>query len=72
MDNPLTLKQRLLILASFVLAMMLAIIPLPDSVRLLRPDWVSLVLVYWCMAVPERIGVGSGWIVGLFLDALYG
>ncbi len=72
MDNPLTLKQRLLILLSFVTAMMLAVIPLPDSVRLLRPDWVSLVLVYWCMAVPERIGIGSGWVLGLFLDVLYG
>ncbi len=72
MDNPLTLKQRAIILASFVAAMILAIVPLPGSLQLLRPDWVALVLVYWCMAVPERIGIGSGWVVGLFLDVLYG
>ncbi len=72
MDNALNLRQRAVILASFLLAMILAIVPLPAAVRLLRPDWVALVLVYWCMAVPERIGVGSGWILGLFLDALYG
>ena len=72
MDNPLTLKQRALILASFVAAMVLTIVPLPGAIRLLRPDWVALVLVYWCMALPVRIGVGSGWVLGLFLDVLYG
>ncbi|WP_298134122.1 rod shape-determining protein MreD [Acidiferrobacter sp.] len=72
MDNPLTPSQRLLIVATFVAAMVLAVIPLPASVELLRPDWVALVLVYWCMAIPERIGIASGWVLGLFLDALYG
>lgn len=72
MDNPLTLKQRALIIASFVAAMILAIVPLPGAIRLMRPDWAALVLVYWCMAIPERIGVGSGWVLGLFLDVLYG
>jgi rod shape-determining protein MreD len=72
MDNPLTPEQRLIILASFISAMVLAVIPLPDSVQLLRPDWVALVLVYWCMAIPERIGVGTGFVAGLFLDVLYG
>jgi rod shape-determining protein MreD len=37
-----------------------------------RPDWVSLVLIYWCMAAPERVGVGTGFVVGIVLDTLYG
>lgn len=61
-----------IIIASFIIALMLTMMPLPDWAELLRPEWVTLVLIYWCMALPERIGVGIAWIVGLFLDVLHG
>lgn len=60
------------ILFTFIVALLLTILPLPEWARILRPDWVGLVLIYWCMAVPERIGVGSGWIAGLLVDLLTG
>lgn len=61
-----------IIIASFIIALMLTMMPLPDWAELFRPEWVTLVLIYWCMALPERIGVGIAWIVGLFLDVLHG
>ena len=60
------------ILLSFVAALMLTLIPLPDWATYLRPEWVSIVLIYWCMALPERVGVGIGWAAGLFLDVIHG
>jgi len=60
------------ILASFLLAMMLTSLPLPESVIIYRPDWLALVLIYWCMAIPGRIGIFTGWILGLTLDVMYG
>lgn len=60
------------ILFSFIVALLLTMIPLPDWARYLRPDWVGLVLIYWCLALPERIGVGSGWVMGLLVDLLTG
>jgi rod shape-determining protein MreD len=57
---------------TFVIALLLTVIPLPDPVRYLRPDWVGLALIYWCMALPERIGVTTGWFVGLMVDLLTG
>ena len=57
---------------SFIAALMLTLIPLPEWAAYLRPEWVSLVLIYWCMALPERVGVGIGWIAGLFLDVIHG
>jgi rod shape-determining protein MreD len=58
------------IFASFIVAFILTIFPLPDWLEPLRPEWVALVLIYWCMALPQRIGVGIGWTVGILLDVL--
>lgn len=58
------------ILASFLFAYLLTVIALPQSIETLRPDWVALVLIYWCMALPQRVGVGIGWLAGLGQDAL--
>ena len=65
-------KGRLVIVISFAVAMFMNILPLPELIELFKPDWVALVLVYWVMAVPNRVGVIVGWIVGLFVDVLYG
>lgn len=58
----------LTILAGFVLTL----IPFPDWAQYYRPPWVTLILIYWCMALPERVGVGIGWLLGLSLDILTG
>ena len=65
-------RARLLLYASFAAAILLAIMPLPSWAEDFRPDWVGLVLIYWCIATPQRVGVGSGWLLGLILDILYG
>ncbi len=60
------------IMASFTAALGLAIMPLPDWAEPARPEWVTMVLIYWCMALPDRIGVGIGWFMGLLLDVAKG
>ncbi|MCB1866603.1 MAG: rod shape-determining protein MreD [Chromatiales bacterium] len=55
---------------SLLVALILALLPLPDGAEPWRPDWVALVLIYWCIALPDRVGVGIGWAVGLALDVL--
>jgi rod shape-determining protein MreD len=65
-------RGRLAIIGSFLLAIMLTILPWPVWTEQFRPDWVGIVLIYWCMALPNRIGVGSGFVAGLVLDVLYG
>ncbi len=62
----------LAIVLSFAAALLLTIVPLSDGLRPLRPDWVGLTLIYWSLALPERVSVGSGWLAGLFLDVLTG
>jgi len=57
---------------TIIAAFMLAIMPLPSWAIELRPDWVTLVLIYWAMALPERIGVTVAWLAGLMLDVSHG
>jgi len=65
-------RSRLIIAASFLVALVLSILPWPVWTEQFRPDWVALVLIYWCIALPTRVGVGTAWSVGLMLDVLYG
>jgi rod shape-determining protein MreD len=60
-----------IILLTFIIALMLTMIPLPHWAQELRPHWMLLVLVYWSMAIPTRIGVGVAWVMGLLLDVTY-
>lgn len=59
-----------IIAISFIGALVLTVFPLPDALAALRPEWVALFLIYWCMALPNRVGVGIAWILGLMLDVL--
>lgn len=50
----------------------LSVMPLPDAVRGLRPDWVAVLLIYWSLAAPRRFSLISAFAMGLVLDALHG
>ncbi len=60
------------IIASLILAFMLTAMPLPEWAVNWRPAWVAMVLIYWCMALPDRVGIGIGWLLGLLLDVQQG
>ncbi len=59
-----------IIALSFIGALALTVFPLPDWLAVARPEWVALVLIYWSMALPSRVGVGIAWGLGLMLDVL--
>ena len=55
---------------SFFVAFLLMLIQLPQWLFYFRPDWVALVVIYWALMSPERIGPFTGFIIGLLLDVL--
>lgn len=55
------------IAASLVLALLLDFLPWPD-LRFV-PDFVALVLVFWCVRQPRLVGIGVAWALGLLSDA---
>ncbi len=55
------------IIASFVIALLLNFLPWRD-LRVV-PDFVALVLVFWCVRQPRLVGLGVAWTLGLVTDA---
>lgn len=57
---------------SLVLAMGMNISLLPVFLKGINPDWVLLILIYWTLAIPEKLGVFNAWVIGLLIDVLTG
>ena len=57
----------------FILLMLLLafagnMLPFSGVAQALKPDFVALVLLYWCIQEPRYVGVGIAWLVGLLMD----
>ena len=57
---------------SVLAALVLEVMPLPEALRNLRPQWLTLVVIYWCILRSDRMGVGIAWLLGLTRDVLTG
>lgn len=66
------MNNRSFIIVSIIIGIILQIIPMPSPVDLYRPDWLLLILIYWSMALPNRVSVGVAAFTGLVIDLLYG
>jgi len=57
---------------TLLIGLMLLILPLPDWAQTYRPDWVALILIYWSMALPKKIGLWVAFFTGLLVDVTQG
>jgi rod shape-determining protein MreD len=60
--------SNIFILLSVVIALFLNGLPWQGIGLLLRPDFVALVMLYWCTHKPLRVGIGISWAVGILAD----
>ena len=74
LDSP---EQRILlpvsgrfIATSVVIAFAFNLLPWPDIRGV--PDLLALVLTFWCVHQPRKIGIGIAWLLGLVMDAANG
>lgn len=65
-------RGYVVILLTFVAAYVLAVVPLPSWLLWARPEWVALTLIYWTIALPQRVGIATALVLGLGLDVLKG
>jgi rod shape-determining protein MreD len=59
-----------------VLTLMVAflgnLLPLSGVALVVKPDFLALVLLYWCIREPRMISVGIAWCLGLLMDVADG
>ena len=60
------------IFLSLLTGLILMILPLPESVLYYRPHWVALMLIYWSLALPERVGLWFAFFSGIVVDVSQG
>ncbi|HEX5364574.1 MAG TPA: rod shape-determining protein MreD [Gallionella sp.] len=60
--------SNVFIVLTILTALFLNALPWEGVWLLLRPDFVAVVLLYWCTHNPLRIGVGLSWLVGMLAD----
>lgn len=60
------------VLISIVAALALSIVPLPLWLNAVRPSWLALLVIYWILHEPRRVGLLTAWLAGILLDTLHG
>ncbi|MFT6615456.1 MAG: rod shape-determining protein MreD [Halopseudomonas sp.] len=66
------MRNSFVIGMTFAVALLLSVMPMPTMLELGRPMWLAMVLAYWVMALPHRVGLLTAWVAGLAIDVLYG
>jgi rod shape-determining protein MreD len=64
--------RRVPMMLSALVALALAILPLPGAVDAFRPDFLVLVVFYWSIESPRAGGLGLAFFAGLALDVIQG
>ncbi|MEA3639017.1 MAG: rod shape-determining protein MreD [Lamprobacter sp.] len=65
-------RGSLVVFLTLVAALTLTILPMPSWTSDFRPQWVVLILIYWCLVLSPRFGVFSGFTLGIVQDVVSG
>jgi len=60
--------QPWFVLLTLLVALVANMAPATGVFMALRPDFLAVVLLYWCIQAPRYVGVGTAWFVGLVMD----
>ena len=60
------------IVATLIAALLVNLLPWSGWWLWVRPDFVALVVLYWCIEQPRKIGFTAAWLLGLLMDVADG
>lgn len=58
------------VVLTLAIAMLANTLPASGVALALKPDFVALTLLYWCIQAPRYVGVGVSWTMGLMMDVV--
>ena len=65
-------ESRSLVYLTIMVAVLLALLPLPEVLIPFKPYWLALVVIYWSLETQDMISLGLAFLIGLILDTLSG
>ncbi len=66
-----SVKNRLLIYLSLFLALVVDSYSFSNILQFIKPSFVLLVLIYWNLALPDRVGITTALLFGVLIDLLH-
>ena len=60
------------IVLTLIAALLANLLPWSGAALWIKPDFVALVVLYWCIEQPRKMGFVVAWLVGLFMDVADG
>jgi len=61
-----------IIYLSLFIAMCFSVLPWTNQIATWMPNWTLLVLMYWSIALPHKVSIGTAFATGLLFDVLTG
>ena len=65
-------RQPWLMPIALLVAFLLSVVPVAPELQPLRPAWVALVLAYWIIESPGRVGMALAFALGILQDLIVG
>lgn len=66
------LIQWLTVISTFIIALVLEISPWATHFQYFKPSWLVLVLLYWVLALPNKVSIGFAFVFGVIWDLVLG
>ena len=60
------------IIFTFIAALLINLLPWSGWWLAIKPDFVALVVLFWCIQQPRKVGFTSAWLLGLVMDVAEG
>jgi len=64
--------NRWVITATFGLALFLTVFPVAATLRWFRPEFITLLVIYWVLVMPQQFSLLHLWLLGCAVDLLVG
>ncbi|AWB53190.1 rod shape-determining protein MreD [Pasteurella multocida] len=64
--------QWLILTCTFIVALVMEIAPWATDFQNFKPAWLVLVLLYWTLALPNKVSIGSAFVLGVIWDLVLG